>query len=68
MNRRTTPSSADSILFCALALVAAVAVVTSLASMAQAPTWRVVDSARAGNVQAVQTAETIPQLLVAQSR
>ena len=68
MNRGTTHSSADSILFCALALVAAVAVVTSLASMAQAPTWRVVDSARAGNVQAVQTAEKIPQLLVAQSR
>ena len=68
MNRRTSHPSPDSIVFGVLALVTVVAVITSLTSMAQALTWRVVDSARAGNVQAVQTAEKTPQLLVAQSR
>jgi len=67
MNRRTPHPSADSILFCALALIAIVAVVTSLASLARTPTWHVGDSARAGNTNFVQTDEKAPGLLVAQS-
>ena len=67
MNHRTSHPSADSILFGVLALIAVVAVVTSLASLACTPTWRVVDSARAGHVQAVQAAEKFPELLVAEN-